>query len=442
MFLTAVSFVALFIFLFLVSTRLNESLQPAWLLIFDIFAPVIVSVIVLFFQPFFVLARKIILFRAGKKMDNIKSVSPLKVIAITGSYGKTSTKEFLTTILSKKYKVLSTSQHQNSEMGVAQCILNNLGISHQVFIAEVGAYNKGKVKEVCTILKPDIGIVTGVNEQHLSLFGSLENLLSAEGGRELASFVENDGLLVVNGDNKYCLDLAKRFSAGGGSAHDANGRMKIYSEGNKTLNSDIWSDDITVHKNFISFVAIDKSGELAHFNVKVLGEHNVQNLLGAIIVAKELGMDFGEISEACNDIKQEQGGMVLKKDSNGINIINSSYSANPDGVLADLNYLNGFEQKKVIVMPSLIELGKKSAEIHKKIGNKIGQICDKAIITSKDKFAELKNGAKEAGMEDSRILFSDNPDDIYSMITLFCKAGDAVLLEGRVHGELIKLLMK
>lgn len=442
MFLTAVSFVALFIFLFLVSTRLNESLQPAWLLLFDIFAPVIVSVIVLLFQPFFVLARKIILFRAAKKMDNIKSVSPLKVIAITGSYGKTSTKEFLTTILSKKYKVLSTSQHQNSEMGVAQCILNNLGISHQVFIAEVGAYNKGKVEEVCSILKPDIGIVTGVNEQHLSLFGSLENLLSAEGGRELASFVENNGLLVVNGDNKYCLDLAKRFSAEGGSAHDGNGQMKIYSESNKTLNSDIWSDDITVHKNFISFVAIDKSGELAHFNVKVLGEHNVQNLLGAIIVAKELGMDFGEISEACNDIKQEQGGMVLKKDSNGINIINSSYSANPDGVLADLNYLNGFEQKKVIVMPSLIELGKKSAEIHEKIGNKIGQICDKAIITSKDKFAELKNGAKEAGMEDSRILFSDNPDDIYSMITLFCKAGDAVLLEGRVPGELIKLLMK
>ena len=88
--------------------------------------------------------------------------------------------DLIISYLSKKYKVLKTKEHQNSEIGVAKCILNDLKSEHEIFIAEVGAYNKGKVKEVCSILRPEIGIVTGINEQHLALFGSMENLLSAE----------------------------------------------------------------------------------------------------------------------------------------------------------------------------------------------------------------------------------------------------------------------
>ena len=155
-----------------------------------------------------------------------------------------------------------------------------------------------------------------------------------------------------------------------------------------------------MHKDYISFIAIDKNKEMAHFKVKVLGKQNVQNLLGAILIAKELGMSFGEISEACKNISQEQAGMVLKQGKHGIDIIDSSYSANPDGVFADLDYFSIFKGKKVIVMPCLIELGEKSSEIHEKIGRKIAEICDLAIITSKDKFKELKKGAMEAGMQE------------------------------------------
>lgn len=403
------------------------SLPMFWLLAIDILIPVIISAIVLLIQPFFVLARNNILKKAKNKISQFKN---LKVIGITGSYGKTTTKEFLTTILSEKYKVLSTKEHQNSEMGIAKCILENLNSEHEIFVVEMGSYKKGGIKLLCDIVKPEMGIVTGVNEQHLSLFGSLENLLSAEGGGELAVALPKDGLLILNGDNKYCLNLYKKFK----------GNKKTYSINRDKINSDIWAEDIDVEKDFVSFVAIDKNKELFHFKVDVLGKQNVQNLLAAILTAKEFGMDFAEISEACKNIKHHQAGIILKNGTHGINIIDSSYSSNPDGVIADIDHLNNFKNKKIIVMPCLIELGKKSAEIHEKIGQKIGKVCDMAIITTKDNFESIKKGAVYAGMPDKNIIFAEKPDDIYNIITLKCKKGDTVLLEGRVPPKLINLL--
>jgi len=427
LFLSFVSFLVVGIFFFYISGTLKDQQQPFWLLVFDIAIPLVVSAVVLLFQPFFVLARNNILQKASQK---IKGLKKLKVIGITGSYGKTSTKEFLTTILSSKYKVISTKEHQNSEIGIANCILNDLTEDHELFVVEMGSYKKGGIKLLCDMVNPEIGLVVGVNEQHLSLFGSLENLLSAEGGGELAAALPQNGLLVLNGDNKYCLDLYKK----------TNKRKQTYSINRGKINSDIWSEDIVVSKNSVSFVAIGKNKELNHFKIDVLGRQNVQNLLAAILVAKELGMDFGEISDACGNIRQEQAGMVLKQGKHGINIIDSSYSANPDGVSADLDYLNIFGAKKIIVMPCLIELGKKSPDIHEKIGQKIGKTCDLAIITTKENFESIKRGAVYAGMQEKNIVFCENPDDIYSMITLLSTKGDAVLLEGRVPNKLINLL--
>lgn len=443
-FLTTVSFAVAIIFL-VWTLKFKDSLQPILLLGFDILTPLIISAIVLLFQPVFVAVINNTLKKAKDKMEKTKSVSGLKVVAITGSYGKSSTKEFLSTILSKKFKVLSTKDNQNSEIGVANCILRDLKPSHHIFIAEVGAYDKGKVKEVCAMLKPKIGIVTGVNEQHLALFGSFANLLSAEGGGELADALPKDGILIVNGDNRYCLDLYKK------TEKLAYNNKKIYSLSNKAIDSNIWAESISVFYDRISFVAIDKKGEMMNFEASVLGKHNVQNLLGAILTAKELGMNFEEISEACKSIFQAQAGMTLTIGRHGIKIIDSSYSANPDGVYADLDYFSILPGKKIIVMPCLIELGEKSSQVHEKIGRKIGQVCDLAIITTKDKFKEIERGFNETAGTDilrrsdgsvAKCLLCDKTHDIYSLVTLFCTSGDAVLLEGRVPAGLINLLIE
>jgi len=431
--LAVISFIVLILFLLFTFLFFKNVLwKPISLLVFDILTSLIISLIVLLFQPFFVFLRNRILVKAKKKIRGFKN---LTVIGITGSYGKTSTKEFLTTILSKRFKTLSTKNHQNSEIGIAKCILNDLKLEHEIFVVEMGSYNKGGIKLLCDMVRPKIGVVTGVNEQHLALFGSLKNLLSAEGGIELAASLPKDGLLVLNGDNKYCLDLCKKDN------FPATERKKIYSINRDKISSDIWTEDITVAKNYISFLTINTERELAHFQVNVLGKYNIQNILAAVLVAKELGMGFEEIAEACNDIRQEQAGMIFKKGQRNINIIDSSYSSNPDGVIADLDYLSVFPNKRVIVMPCLIELGEKSEEIHRKLGEKIGKTCDIAIITTKDRFEDIKMGAMKVGMKGKSIVLYENSKDIYSMIMLFCKEGDTVLLEGRVPGNLIKLLM-
>ena len=267
----------------------------------------------------------------------------------------------------------------------------------------------------------------------------MENLLSAEGGQELLYNLPKDGLLVVNGDNKYCMDLYKK----------ADTNKKVYSLKNDKVDSDIWAEEISVLENSLDFMAMTREKEAVHFNVDILGKQNIQNLLGAILVAKELGMSLEEISEAAKGIQQEQAGITLKRGVHGINIIDSSYSSNPDGAIADLDYLNvfkinpstGLRTKKVVIMPCLIELGKKSTDVHLQIGKKIAEVCDVAIITTKDKFEEVKNSAVQNGMTESKIIFCEKPKEVFHLITTFCKQKDVVLLEGRVPGELIKLLV-
>lgn len=451
--LTSISVLLTIIFALLTYNYNNVFGFIFYIIVFDVAILLVISAIILLFQPLFVLARNNILRKAKNKIRGFKN---LTVIGITGSYGKTSTKEFLTTILSSEFNVLATPEHKNSEIGIAQTILHSLNESHQVFIAEMGSYSKGGIKLLCDIVKPKMGIVTGVNEQHLATFGSLDNLLSAEGGGELAESLPQNGLIILNGDNKYCLDLYKKI----------NINKKIYTVKKNTIDSDIWTEDVEVKKDSLHFITICQDKELAHFDVNVLGKQNVQNLLGAILIAKELGMNLEEISMACKDIKQKQAGMTLKRGVYGLNIIDSSYSSNPDGVMADLDYLNLFGQnlqsldnfiqaKKVVVMPCLIELGNKSKEIHREIGKKIAEVCDLAIITTQDAFEDVKSGAmgngmaadpslpvgqKANGVRASKILLCDKPKDIISIVTIFCKSGDAVLLEGRVPGELIKLL--
>jgi UDP-N-acetylmuramoyl-tripeptide--D-alanyl-D-alanine ligase len=273
----------------------------------------------------------------------------------------------------------------------------------------------------------------------------MENLLSAEGGGELAKALPSGGTLFLNGENKYCLDLYKKLN------NSSKIDKKLYTEKCDRVDCDIWAEDLEVTKNSISFMALTKDKQMTHFKINVLGRHNLQNILGAILVAKELGMSLEEISKACENIKPEQAGIVAKKGAHNIDIIDSSYSSNPDGVLADLDCLQLFFGKRVIVMPCLIELGEKSEEVHQQIGKKIAEVCDLAIITTKERVLDIKKGfddevAKQPHFAEAsrgkNIIFLENSQDIFNKITTFCKQGDAVLLEGRVPAKLTKLLLQ
>ncbi|GAI92747.1 unnamed protein product, partial [marine sediment metagenome] len=245
------------------------------------------------FQIPAVFLRKRILKKAQKKREKLKN---LLVIGITGSYGKTSTKEFLTQILSEKFKVLKTKKHINAEIGIAQTILNELTPAHEIFIAEIGAYERGKIREVCQMIKPKIGILTGINEQHLSTFGSLENIIKAK--YELIENLPQKGLAIFNGNNKYCQELFHKTKIP---------KKVIYSDDNKFK---------SIAKNLLPW--------------------NIENILMAAATAEMLGVSLEEIIKASKKIKSP---IQIKKGINNLNIIDSTYSANPKSVISHLDYL-------------------------------------------------------------------------------------------------------
>ncbi|MDO8436423.1 MAG: Mur ligase family protein [bacterium] len=342
----------------------------------------------LVFQIPTVLWRKRYLNKAKKKRESFKN---LLVIGITGSYGKTSTKEFLYTILAEKFgkeKILKTKEHQNSEVGISQCILSDLTAEHEIFICEMGAYGRGGIKLLCDIVKPKIGILTGINEQHMATFGSLKNIIKTK--YELIESLPKDGIAFFNTKNKYCLELYQK------TPQRSLGLSFLYGA-----------------------------------EARVFGE---ENLLGAMAAAKKLGMTEEEISRAVSKIKNKLPGIQSRKGINGITIFDATYSANPDSVIGHLEYLEALPGRKIIIMPCLIELGKASVEIHRKIGKKIAEVCDLAIITTKDRFQEIKEGAGE------KAILLENPKEIFEKIKSFCKSGDIILLESRVPAQLIKQL--
>ena len=406
-----------------------DFLFPA-LLLFDLFSLIIGTVVVLLWQPYTILERRRILKRATEKRKKQKN---LKVVGITGSYGKTSTKELLAHILQKKFVVLKTPEHMNSEMGIAHTIVYNLTDEHQIFICEMGAYSKGGIKLLADMAQPTIGIVTGVNEQHLGVFGSGMSLFSAEGGGELVQSLPQEGVLILNDDSKQLHELGPWLQLW-------NPNFVNYVWCSAKTRKDFFAKDIIVAKEKVDFTMVGRDGKEAKVILSLVGRHNVENVLLATAAAKELGMSIEEIAEALRDVPKEAGAMLLKKGKQGIEILDSSYSANPTGVFASLEHLKLWEGKKIVVMPSLIELGPASFELHVTMGQKIGEVCDMAFITTQDEFPALLKGAKEKGMKEKDIFFLENPKVIAEKILAVAKQGDVVLLEGRIPSLVLQLL--
>jgi len=428
-------FLLFFNFLFLIfyfhsNLQLNFNLF-FYLVAFDILSFGVISGLVLISQIPTAILKKIIIEKAKRKRKEFKD---LLVIGIVGSYGKTSTKEFLSTILSQKFNVLKTKEHQNSEMAISRTILKELKKEHQIFVCEMGAYNKGGIKLLCEICQPKIGIITGVTFQHLALFGSFENLISAEGGKELVESIPEDGFLIFNGENEILREIY--FST--------QKKKKIV--GIEKKDFDAFAKNIEVFKDKISFEVCFKGNEKIKIEANLVGAQNIQNLLLAILCAKEIGMEPKEIEKACQKISMEQCGVKLIRTKDGADIIDSTYSTNPESVISHLEHLKLWEGKKAIVMPCLIELGEKSKEIHEKIGKKIGEICDLAIITTRDFFEQIKESASREALklkkEKFEIFFTESQKEISEKLKSLKEKGNVILFEGRVNFDLKAFLEK
>ncbi|MBW6440921.1 UDP-N-acetylmuramoyl-tripeptide--D-alanyl-D-alanine ligase [Patescibacteria group bacterium] len=370
----------------------------------------VISAIIFLINPFFNYKKQKIIMNAIEKMKRLKKI---KVIGITGSYGKTSTKEFLYTILSSKYKVVKTEGNNNTNIGVAYTVLNKVSDEYDYFICEMGAYKIAEITEICSIVNPKIGILTGINEQHIELFGSIENTRKAK--FELIEALPDDGFALLN-ENIQSIKPEVKVKD-----------IQYFSKG--------LANEIKYINNNIEFKYKNQA-----FQTNILGKHYIENIISAIMVAEHLGMKLDEIAREVEKIKPTEYMMRKLKGLNNSVFIDDSYSANPDGVLAALDYLSDVDQdyQKIIVFPGIIELGKKSDEIHRKLFIRINQVCDVAYIMNSD----LKDIIDEMKEINCKYIFENDFEKVSETIRKDLKEKTAILFESRGAGVVMRKLKK
>ena len=306
----------------------------------------------------------------AKKM--LKNHKNLKVIGVTGSYGKTSTKYILAEILNQKFNCIYTPQSFNTPLGVVRTVRENLRADTQIFITEMGAKNVGDIDEICRIASPDIAIITSVGPQHLDTFKNIENVTKTK--FELADSVsQKKGKIFLNTDNEYINKKASEYE------HTSYG-----------TSGDVKYQNVSYTSSGAEFDVV-ANGTTMHIVTKLLGIHNVENITAAVAVALSLGVDARDIAFAARRLKPISHRLEMKKFLGGAILLDDAYNANPKGSIEAVKVLGSFEgYKKIIVTPGLVELGEKEYECNYNLGAAAADVADVIILVGPSRAVPLK----------------------------------------------------
>ncbi len=364
--------------------------------------------------------------RQAKKI--IQDMPQLIVIGITGSYGKTSVKNFLKDVLSEKFEVIVTPENYNTTMGVVKTIRENLKPTHQFFICEMGATKIGDIKEICDIVKPKLGIITAIGPQHLETFKTIDNIIKTK--FELATAVkENHGVIFLNKNNTYIREQKLD--------------MEVISYGteDKSLNYNAYH--INSSSKGICFNVLDKNNQERIFKTELVGKHNVVNLMAAIAVASYLEVPINYLETCVRNMRGVPHRLQLIHNKK-FTIIDDSYNANPVSSRLALDTLSEFEGIKIIVTPGLIELGKEEKKYNFELGEYIASVCDYVVLVEGGQAQPILEGMLSKGFNRDKILIVDCVQKAISRIQqLDIKENKTILLENDLPDNYgIKMLVK
>ena len=351
--------------------------------------------------------------KARKKL-NKKEYKDLIKIGITGSYGKTSTKFILKTILSEKYNVLATPGSYNTTMGNVRIIREELKPEHQVYIAEMGARKRFDIQEICQFVNPQIGIITSIGAQHLETFKKIENVAKTKG--ELLKGVTGDGAVFLPKDNAHCLELYKK---------DTHKKF-LYST--QKDGSDVYAKNIKVSKDGSTFTVVTEKGEF-ECKTKLLGEHNVQNIIGCVAIAEYLGLTNQEIQRGIEKIEPVEHRLQLIPSQNGTTVIDDAFNSNPVGSKMALDVIKQFEGRKIIITPGMVELGNEEYNLNKEFGAQMADVVDYAILVGVKRSKPIVEGLKSKKFDDMNIYVVNSLDEATTKLGKLTKPGDVILFE-------------
>lgn len=343
----------------------------------------------------------------------LRNRDDLKIIGITGSYGKTTTKNVIKDILNEKYYTLMTPASYNTPMGITKTIREYLKMSHEIFVCEMGADHVGEISKLMKFVKPSIGIVTSIGPQHLNTFGNLDNIIKEK--MQAIELLPSDGLGIINIDNKYIKDYKIRND------------VKILKISIKDETADYYAYDLNYSKEGTTF-KLKLDNKIYKFKTILLGEHNVMNILCGIAVGHYMKMDPKEIVKAVNNINQVEHRLQIKE-INGYTFIDNAFNSNPIGCKYSLDVLNMMPNKRIIVTPGLIDLGNQENEMNYEFGKYMLNKTDYIILVGEKNTAYIKKGAISTGFNKDNIIVVNNVKEAFSYIYNNFSKKDTILLE-------------
>jgi len=278
-------------------------------------------------------------------------------------------------------------------MGVTITIRRDLKPTHEYFICEMGARRVHEIKELCGIADPHDGIITSVGPQHLETFGSIDNVLNTK--FELADHVKaKGGKIYLNGDNELIRKKAPEYP---------NAVLYGLNEGNHYR-----ATDISVSDRGTEFTVTAPNGETQRFSMKLLGEHNVQNVLGAIAYAHGTGISLEKLTLPVKRIAAVPHRLQLLDKGGNMTFIDDAYNSNPNGCRAALNVLGLFDACRILVTPGMVELGAKQEELNFEFGQEAAKACDHIVLVGKAQTVPIYNGIKDAGYNMDNVFVADS----------------------------------
>ena len=368
---------------------------------------------------------KLIQYRFKQKArKKIASMPELKIIAVTGSYGKTSTKFLLDTVLKERFRVCTTPGSYNTPMGICKVINNDLQAGDQVLILEMGARYAGNIDELCRIARPDIAVVTNVGVAHLESFGSVDAIAHTKGA--LIRHLPPGGTALLNGDDERVRDMANRSD------------ITVIRAGITQENNHIHAEGITYDENGCSFVlhvAPENGtgvtgGGTERITMALLGEHSVQNALLATAAGLVMGLRLPTIRVALQKAQPVEHRLELKK-RNGVLVIDDAFNSNPVGAKNAVSVLAAFKTgRKYIVTPGMIELGERQEEENRQFGRHVANNApDHVYLVGENQTRPVYEGLVDGGYPESGISVVGSLFEANDMLRERLEDGDVVLYE-------------
>jgi UDP-N-acetylmuramoyl-tripeptide--D-alanyl-D-alanine ligase len=352
--------------------------------------------------------------RAERKLAE---VSPL-AIGITGSFGKTTTKACIAEVAELRGPAYATPASYNTYLGVVRAINEGLTTRHRTFIAEMGAYRRGDVAELCELVHPTIGVLTAIGPAHLERFGSLDEIEKAKG--ELAEGVPAGGTFITTADDERCLRAAQRTEA----------RVVLFSVAGAE-EAEITAHAIEMAEGTTRFTLRRREGEEVVVRSKLLGRHNVANLLAAAAVGTGLDMPLDAIARALARVTPPAHRLApILNPQAGIVVIDDAYNSNPVGAAAALEVLASHQaERRLLVTPGMVELGDREAEENERFGQRAAEVCDLVVLVGAERSRPIRAGLDAASFPGDRIHVVANATEAQELLATTTRRGDVVLFE-------------